>query len=390
MASNVMNVNNKKNSKAGKAGNTKTSEIDAYYGKQPSVAMSASSESPQTLRIPDTPPATSTPLVPPEIAIAQLVTDEQIERQFATRNDPPVCRLNEADSGANPTQAELLSMFVKFQNEVKAMTENFEKMATQASQPTPVLQPPPAPRAHRVAPPTHVAQPFLVHSLPPPPLPQYSTQMMVESEEHPGYYMPVTSSFQPAMIASRPANALPYQGVKQIVRMAPSTEQARTVRPTQSAEHARPSRSAEHARPAKTAYPAKTAKPAEHARKARTAENDTDAEYALFDLDLNEECPDGFNCPNSKNPSKCPKNHQKLGNVIKAGAKLPRFFCKWERPWKNGPNGKPLRCRNVDCYFAHLEHRADYIISAMNRSTTASASVETAQTEDEEDTDALE
>jgi hypothetical protein len=100
------------------------------------------------------------------------------------------------------------------------------------------------------------------------------------------------------------------------------------------------------------------------AAKHHTKEDDADVELAPFDLKLNTDCPEGFKCPNSKKPADCPKNHNFLGPVIKKGTKLPKFFCKWERPWKKGPNGKSLRCRNPVCYNSHLEGRDDFIMKA--------------------------
>jgi hypothetical protein len=78
---------------------------------------------------------------------------------------------------------------------------------------------------------------------------------------------------------------------------------------------------------------------------------------APFDLFLEEDCPDGFNCSNSKNPFMCPKNHHRMGNVIKKGARIPKFFCKFERPWDN------IRCARPECFFAHLAKRHLFIKS---------------------------
>jgi hypothetical protein len=103
--------------------------------------------------------------------------------------------------------------------------------------------------------------------------------------------------------------------------------------------------------------------------------DDEEVEFAPFELRLNDDCSGGFNCPNSKKPTKCPKNHHKLGDVIKKSAKLPKFFCKWERPWKKGPNGKPLRCRNLECFYAHLDGRKDFIEKVI----AGAASQETAE-----------
>jgi hypothetical protein len=112
------------------------------------------------------------------------------------------------------------------------------------------------------------------------------------------------------------------------------------------------------AQPAATAV---SAAPVESASATVEKKDDTPAEFAPMDLILEADCAAGFNCPNSKNPEKCPKNHHHLGNVIKKGAKLPRFFCKWERPWKSGPNGKPMRCNNPKCFNAHLDKRREFL-----------------------------
>ena len=113
----------------------------------------------------------------------------------------------------------------------------------------------------------------------------------------------------------------------------------------------------------------------QHAKKPANAADTTpeEIEFAPFELRLNDECLDGFNCPNSKKPFKCPKNHHKFGDIIKKDAKLPKFFCKWERPWKKGPNNKPLRCRNPECFFAHLEGRKDFIMKSEENASVENA-----------------
>ncbi len=78
---------------------------------------------------------------------------------------------------------------------------------------------------------------------------------------------------------------------------------------------------------------------------------------APFDLFLEEDCPAGFGCPNSKNPLKCPKNHQHLGHVIKKGAVIPRFMCRNERPWEG------IRCKKPECIFGHLAKRHVFLES---------------------------
>ncbi len=104
-----------------------------------------------------------------------------------------------------------------------------------------------------------------------------------------------------------------------------------------------------------------TSKSPKHHKHPKEDEDDTDAEFAPFDLKLNTDCPAGFKCPHSRKPTDCPKNHNFLGPVIKKGTKLSKFFCKWERPWKKGPNGKPMRCRSIVCYNSHLEGREEFL-----------------------------
>ncbi len=76
---------------------------------------------------------------------------------------------------------------------------------------------------------------------------------------------------------------------------------------------------------------------------------------APFELMLEEDCPAGFQCPNSKNAEHCSKNHQHLGTTIKKGSPLPKFFCKHERPWEK------KRCIDSHCFFAHLSGRCKFI-----------------------------
>jgi hypothetical protein len=102
---------------------------------------------------------------------------------------------------------------------------------------------------------------------------------------------------------------------------------------------------------------------------------DTEVEKAPFDLNLEEECPEGYKCPHSKDTKKCPKNHQRLGNVIKRNAVIPKHFCKYERPWilvksekKPDEKPKPMRCHNPECFFAHLEGRAKWLAFYFNKS----------------------
>ncbi len=104
--------------------------------------------------------------------------------------------------------------------------------------------------------------------------------------------------------------------------------------------------------------------PAAAAAAPRRADANT-LEKAPFDLILNDECPAGFDCPDSKNPSKCSKNHQKYGDVIKKDAILPKNFCKFERPWQK------KRCNNPKCFFAHLKGRSEFMKKASESSAVA-------------------
>jgi hypothetical protein len=108
------------------------------------------------------------------------------------------------------------------------------------------------------------------------------------------------------------------------------------------------------AAPAAPVAAAATAAPAAPAAPAATA-TPPPAEYAPEELFLEEECPEGTKCPNGKHPDKCPKNHHRLGDKIKQGAKLPHFFCKWERPWKQ------MRCRSYKCFYSHLDGRREFL-----------------------------
>jgi hypothetical protein len=83
--------------------------------------------------------------------------------------------------------------------------------------------------------------------------------------------------------------------------------------------------------------------------------------YAPFALILNENCPAGKDCPNLDNPLNCPKNHDGYDHVIKQGDELPENYCEYECPWKKGPNGKPMRCRNPKCRKSHLDKRQEFI-----------------------------
>jgi hypothetical protein len=105
---------------------------------------------------------------------------------------------------------------------------------------------------------------------------------------------------------------------------------------------------------------------------AQQGAGDETVEFAPFKLDLEEECPLGFNCPHSRSPMECKKNHHMLGEIIEQGRKLPRMFCKWDRPWEK-VNGYPKRCRNPTCFFAHLRGRKDYLTKIQSKAAEVAA-----------------
>jgi hypothetical protein len=83
-------------------------------------------------------------------------------------------------------------------------------------------------------------------------------------------------------------------------------------------------------------------------------------EYAPYDIILEEPCPFGNKCLYKKTPIFCSKNHQTIIKHIKQNEIIPKYLCKYERPWRK-LNGKPMRCDNINCWFSHLEGRCDII-----------------------------
>ena len=85
-------------------------------------------------------------------------------------------------------------------------------------------------------------------------------------------------------------------------------------------------------------------------------------EYAPYDLILEEPCIFGPHCLYKKTPYLCPRNHQKLGKIIKKGSAVPKYLCKYERPWKIlRDTNKPMKCNNVNCWFTHLKGRKEHL-----------------------------
>jgi hypothetical protein len=85
-------------------------------------------------------------------------------------------------------------------------------------------------------------------------------------------------------------------------------------------------------------------------------------ENAPYDIILEEPCPYGHKCLYKKTPSLCYKNHQTKNKIIKKGESIPKYLCKYERPWKQ-LNNKPMKCANINCWFSHLENRCNIIKS---------------------------
>jgi hypothetical protein len=83
-------------------------------------------------------------------------------------------------------------------------------------------------------------------------------------------------------------------------------------------------------------------------------------EYAPYTLILEENCKFGYQCLYKKNPKLCAKNHQHLGKNIKKGQPIPNLLCRYERPWKV-LNGEKMRCKNINCWYSHLEGRCEFI-----------------------------
>jgi hypothetical protein len=83
-------------------------------------------------------------------------------------------------------------------------------------------------------------------------------------------------------------------------------------------------------------------------------------EKAPYDIILEESCPYGYKCLYKKTPIFCYKNHQTILKVIKKNEIIPKYLCKYERPWRQ-LNNKQMRCENINCWFSHLEGRRNNI-----------------------------
>ena len=83
-------------------------------------------------------------------------------------------------------------------------------------------------------------------------------------------------------------------------------------------------------------------------------------EFAPYDIILEDPCPFGNKCLYKKTPLLCSKNHQTKIKILKKQEIIPKYLCKYERPWKT-LNNKPMRCQNIYCWFSHLEGRKEFI-----------------------------
>lgn len=90
-------------------------------------------------------------------------------------------------------------------------------------------------------------------------------------------------------------------------------------------------------------------------------------EYAPYNLVLEETCFYKNECFYKKDPLSCCKNHQLTDVMIMKNQQIPKFLCKYERPWKL-LNGYPMRCQNIYCWLSHLSGRKEIlnIISSEN------------------------
>ncbi len=90
-----------------------------------------------------------------------------------------------------------------------------------------------------------------------------------------------------------------------------------------------------------------------------------DIEYAPYDLILEKSCINQNNCFYKKVPLVCYKNHQSFNTIIKKGQQIPKYLCRYERPWKS-LNGYQMRCQNIHCWFSHLQGRKQFIEYKIN------------------------
>jgi hypothetical protein len=88
-------------------------------------------------------------------------------------------------------------------------------------------------------------------------------------------------------------------------------------------------------------------------------------EYAPCNLLLETPCDYENVCFYKKEPLSCCKNHQTKNTIIQQGEQIPKYLCKYERPWKY-LNGYPMRCLNINCWYSHLSGRKDILLWKLN------------------------
>ncbi len=88
-------------------------------------------------------------------------------------------------------------------------------------------------------------------------------------------------------------------------------------------------------------------------------------EIAPYNLLLEDICEYKNECFYKKEPLVCCKNHQINDLFIMKGQPIPKYLCKYERPWKT-LNGYPMRCQNIHCWFSHLFGREDILYCITN------------------------
>ena len=283
---------------------------------------------------------------PVDVAVAapvDVAVAAPVAAQEATPTQSKLLAAVSSNDNQNLDQTRMFDMLVSIIGDQQRMLATYQQQTQQTQQ---VLQQ--AQEAQQQQP-FSGFQPQQVVLMPP--MPPFINMASLQVQPQQGAFKRV--------VATQTAQKTPAAQAPPAAKQAPPA--AKQAPPAQAAQAKQAAQLAHAAQAAQVAHPAQAAQATPHAAKP---DNNEPPEFAPYDLILEEDCADGFNCPNSKNPDKCPQNHQRLGSVIKKGARIPRFFCKWERPWKTGPNGKPMRCHNPKCFNGHLDKRREFITRA--------------------------